>query len=83
MFSHFMTLMNDFSIAYMGANPTKQSALFSIRDKNNALAQAIHEFKQLHITTGEEEHLFVLKWMNLFEVGESFTISMLGVKLMK
>ena len=75
-FSHFMTLMNDFSIAYMGANPAKQSALFSIRDKNNALAQAIHEYKQLDIIVGEEEHRFVLKWMQEFEVGEGFSIVM-------
>ncbi len=60
-FGHFMTLMKDFSIAYMGANPAKQSDLFAIRDKNNALAQAIHEYKQLNIANGEEEHRFVLK----------------------
>jgi predicted ATP-dependent endonuclease of OLD family len=75
-FSHFMTLMNDFSIAYMGANPAKQSALFAIRDKNNALAQAIHEYKQLNILEGEEEHRFVLRWMQEFEVGDDFSISM-------
>lgn len=75
-FSHFMTLMNDFSIAYMGANPAKQSALFAIRDKNNALAQAIHEYKQLNILEGEEENRFVLKWMQEFEVGDEFSISM-------
>ncbi len=75
-FSHFMTLMNDYSIAYMGANPAKQSALFAIRDKNNALAQAIHEFKQLNILQGEEEYRFVLKWMHEFEVGDDFTIAM-------
>jgi predicted ATP-dependent endonuclease of OLD family len=77
-FRHFMMLMKDFSIAYMGANPTKQSALFAIRDKNNALAQAIHEYKQLNILEGEEEHRFVLKWMQVFEVGDDFTISMHG-----
>lgn len=75
-FSHFMTLMKDFSVAYMGANPAKQSALFAIRDTNNALAQAIHEFKQLNIYEGDEEYRFVLKWMKQFEVGESFKIVM-------
>ena len=77
-FSHFMSLMKDYSIAYMGANPTKQSALFSIRDKNNGLAQAIHDYKQLNIKEGEEEHRFVLKWMNEFEVGTNFGIIMHG-----
>ncbi len=75
-FIYFMTLVNDISIVYMGANTAKQSALFAIRDKNNALAQAIHEYKQLNILEGEEEHLFVIKWMQEFEVGDNFTISM-------
>ena len=75
-FSQFMILIKDTTIAYVGANPTKQSALFAIRDKNNALAQAIHEYKQLNIIDGEDEHRFVLKWMKEFEVGENFTISM-------
>lgn len=75
-FSHFMTLMKDFSVAYMGANPAKQSALFAIRDTNNALAQAIHEFKQLNIYEGDEEYRFVWKWMKEFEVGDSFKITM-------
>lgn len=74
-FGHFITLMGDFSIAYMGASPTKQSALFSIRATNNALAQAIHEYEQLNIKDGDEEHRFILKWMREFEVGDSFTIT--------
>ena len=75
-FSQFMILIKDTTIAYVGANPAKQSALFAIRDKNNALAQAIHEYKQLNIIDGEDEHRFVLKWMQEFEVGEDFTVSM-------
>jgi predicted ATP-dependent endonuclease of OLD family len=75
-FSYFINLMNDFSIVYMGANPAKQSALFAIRDKNNALAQAIYEYEQLNILEGEEVHRFVIKWMKIFEVGDDFTILM-------
>jgi len=75
-FSHFSALMNDYSIVYMGANPVKQSALFAIRDKNNALAQAINEFMQLRIINGDDEFLIVKKWMKEFEVGESFEIKM-------
>ena len=39
---------------YLGANPSKQSALFYLRDKQNALAQAIHKFYQLGITTKKD-----------------------------
>jgi predicted ATP-dependent endonuclease of OLD family len=61
-------------IYYLGANPSKQSALFSIRDKQNNLAQAIHEFKQLKIEYGSPEYIFVKKWMTEFEIGSKFLI---------
>ena len=73
-FTHFTTLIHDFSIAYLGASSTKQSALFAIRDKNNALAQAIHEYVQLGIKKGEDEYLFVTSWMKEFEIGSDFEI---------
>ena len=59
---------------YLGANPSKQSALFQLRDKNNALAQAIHEFKQRDIGESTQEGMFVKKWMREFEVGHSYKI---------
>lgn len=75
-FNKFYELLNRNTLIYLGANAIKQSALFAIRDQNNALAQAIHEYKQLDILEGEEEHRFVLKWMRQFEVGDDFNISM-------
>jgi predicted ATPase len=59
---------------YIPANPSKQSALFSLRDKNNDLAQAIHYFKQARLDEKAESKLFVKKWMKEFEVGEDFLI---------
>ncbi len=65
---------------YLGATLYKQSALFAIRDKNNTLAQVIHEYKQLGIDKeqGSDAFLFVKKWMSEkeFEIGESFAIKM-------
>ncbi|MGE5355616.1 MAG: AAA family ATPase [Deltaproteobacteria bacterium] len=75
-FNDFYDLTHNNTLTYLGANAIKQSALFAIRDKNNALAQAINEFKQLNIERGEEEHRFVMKWMKEFEVGDDFTIVM-------
>lgn len=71
----FIQTIDNLALVYLGANPAKQSALFAIRDKNNALAQAIHEYKQLNIdkNTGSDAFRFIQKWMKLFEVGESFT----------
>jgi len=62
------------SFFYLGANPSKQSALFLLRAKDNSLAQAIHQFYQLNIKEGEKEYEFVKHWMNEFEVGQSFEI---------
>jgi predicted ATP-dependent endonuclease of OLD family len=59
---------------YIPANPSKQSALFSLRDKNNDLAQAIHQFKQAGLDSDPESKKFVKYWMNEFEVGEDFSI---------
>lgn len=61
---------------YLGASLNKQSALFAIRDKNNALAQAIHEFNQLKITSGETAYSFVEEWMEKFDIGQDFEIDM-------
>lgn len=65
---------------HLGASINKQAALFSIRDNNNALAQAVHEYKQLGIDKdhGSDAHKFVKYWMNeeRFEIGDSFDIVM-------
>jgi predicted ATPase len=75
-FKPFLQYLSQSSIIYLGANQIKQSALFAIRDKNNALGQAIHEFKSLNILEGEVAHRFLLKWMQVFEVGDGFEITM-------
>lgn len=75
-FEEFYNAVTNNSLVYLGANPAKQSALFQIRDKNNALAQAIHDFFQLRLFPGEKPYMFVEKWMKLFGVGDSFEIWM-------
>lgn len=75
-FEPFISFLQTSSTIYLSANPTKQSALFAIRDKSNALAQAINDYKQLNILDGEEEQRFVLDWMKAFDVGDNFKIEM-------
>ena len=77
-FEEFYKTINSNTLFYLGANPSKQSALFSIRDKNNALAQAINDFNQLRIIPGDKIYLFVQKWMKSMGVGDSFEIYMHG-----
>lgn len=70
--------LNTKKVFYLGANPSKQSALFNLRDKENALGQAIHQFYQLKIEKGEKEYRFVEYWMAEFEIGSSFEIKFIS-----
>ncbi len=76
--SEFVKLINTKKIFYLGANPLKQRALFNLRDKENSLAQAIHQFYQLKIQEGDPEYLFVEEWMDKFEIGDSFEINFIS-----
>lgn len=87
----FSTLLNELTSAqiyYLPAMSMKQSALLSIRDRNNPLAQAIHSYKQLQISADEKAKggttkikdnslisRFIKNWMNQFEVGDDFEIT--------
>jgi len=75
-FKKFQDILFNSSVLYLGANPAKQSALFAIRDRNNALAQSIHEFFQLDIKKGSAAYLWVEKWIKEFEVGDTFEIEL-------
>ena len=59
---------------YLAAHSTKQSALFSIRDKENMISVAIHEYHQLKLEESSEERTFVLNWMKNFDIGVDFKI---------
>ncbi len=74
----FSAYIKQSNIIYIAAQTTKQSAIFLIRDKQNPLAQAIHEFYQRRIGKGEKAYQFLEKWIKLFEVGDSFEIKMYG-----
>ena len=76
--SAFVKLLYTKKVFYLGANPTKQSALFKLRDKENALGQAIHQFYQLKVQKGQAEYVFIEKWMKKFEIGESFEINFIS-----
>lgn len=70
----FRYLVNQSSQYYLGADNSKQSAFFSIRDKSNALAQAIHDFNLLGVQKGDVADVFLKKWMREFDLGEDYYI---------
>lgn len=76
--STLVQIVHNKNVYYLGANPSKQSALFNLRVKENALAQAIHKFYQLKTWKGSLEYQFVEKWMSEFDIGKSFQIEFIA-----
>ena len=78
----YFEAISELEIYYLGANPSKQSGLFNVRDKGNALAQSIHKFYQLGILKdkGSEAYRFLIKWMSDkgFNIGSDLEVVMHG-----
>lgn len=70
----FTEYTNKLHVVYFGADSHKGTALFSLKDKNNSLAQAIHQFAQLRLSSDDKAYEFVETWMDKFEVGDTFEI---------
>lgn len=68
--NHFSRL----DLAYFGADSIKQTALFSLKDKDNSLAQVIHKFHQLKLAPDDELNDFVRNWMVEFEIGDDYSL---------
>ena len=62
---------------YLAAHSSKQSALFSVRDKDNALSATIHEYYQLGLADLSEGHKFIRNWMKEFMIGDDFKIELI------
>lgn len=80
-FESVVKLIEQITIKYLPATLNKQSALFSIREKNNALAQAIHEYAQLGIQkSGSAAENFVNQWIKeeQFEIGDSIELNLIA-----
>lgn len=64
-------------IIYLPATLNKQAALFSIRDKNNPLAEAIFQYHQLELEKDPIINGFINKWFKEFQIGESISVRMI------
>lgn len=73
-FKKIKNFIENHELAYLPASLNKQSALFSIRDDKNALAQSIHALYQMDVMSNPIIAGFVNKWLVAFEIGDSFTI---------
>ncbi|MCK3686168.1 AAA family ATPase [Maribellus sp. YY47] len=74
----FLYHVNRMNLTYFGADSQKQTALLSIKDKSNSLAQAVHNFYQLKLSSNHEKDKkvidFVQYWMDQFEIGKDYEI---------
>jgi hypothetical protein len=79
-FEDYFETISEMELFYLGANPSKQSGLFTVRDKGNALSQSIHKLYQLGVLSnkGSDSYRFLKKWMGKegFDIGEDLKIQM-------
>lgn len=67
-------LLNRISIEYITAHAANQNTIYNTADRNDYIAQTVHEFVRAKILRGHKEYLFVTKWMKEFGVGDDFDV---------
>lgn len=67
--------LSKIKLFYIQAHGINQKVLYSINDKNDFMAQAIHGFARCAVEPGEEADIFLRKWMKEFEIGENYKIT--------
>lgn len=68
------SLVNNVKLEYISAHAANQDTLYNTADKNDYVAQTIHEFCRNKISSGQAEDIFVKEWMKKFDIGSSYEI---------
>ena len=71
-------LLDTFSVEYISAHAANQNTLYNTADRNDYIAQTVHDFYREKIVPGEKEFQIILDWMKTFEIGSSFDIMSIG-----
>lgn len=61
-------------LEYIYAHSASQQVLYNMKDSNDFLSKTIHEYYLSRISPGDAEHSFILKWMDVFDIGHNFQI---------
>lgn len=77
-YKDFKSYINQSRIFYLPATLNKQSALLSIRDKNNDLAEVVHKYYQLNLSSDPLISAFVKNWINEFQIGTDLKIELIN-----
>lgn len=65
-------------VYYIQAHGVSQKMLYTIDDKNDFMAQAIHEYARRGVVRGSFTDIFIRKWMNEFGIGSDYEIESIG-----
>lgn len=74
----FLSFSNSSKVFYLPATLNKQSALLSIRDKNNDLADVVHKYYQLGLQDDPIISGFVKEWIKEFQIGTDLKIELIN-----
>lgn len=62
------------NVEYVSAHAANQNTIYNTADRNDYIAQTVHEFVRAKIAKGEAEYTFVTDWMEKFGIGSNFEI---------
>lgn len=65
-------------VYYIQAHGVYQKMLYTIDDKNDFMAQAIHEYARRGVVRGSFTDSFIRRWMNEFGIGSDYEIESIG-----
>lgn len=67
-------LISNMTVEYVYAHGISQRPIFDYNDRNDYMADALHDFINENIAENSKEHKFVSDWLKKFEVGMDFHI---------
>ena len=70
--------LNKSHVYYIQAHGVAQKMLYTIDDKNDFVAQAIHQYARCGIKPGQVPDTFIKRWMQEFGIGDSYEINPIG-----
>ena len=71
-------LLYSIKIEYISAHSANQNTIYNTADRNDFIAQTLHNYMLCKISQEDEEYKFVTNWMDKFDIGSSFEIESIG-----
>ncbi|MCM1142095.1 MAG: ATP-binding protein, partial [Muribaculum sp.] len=65
-------------VYYIQAHGVAQKMLYTIDDKNDFVAQAIHQYARCGIKPGQVPDTFIKRWMQEFGIGDEYEVKPIG-----